>query len=200
MSSKGFTIIELLVAIFIFVLIITTAIGIFVSVIQQQRRALVKQELLNQTSYVIEYMSRALRMAKKELNCINPSDPSTCNPSNPSHCLTNKGYGWNYEINPPYNDEIKFINHLEDDVCQEFYWDKSDNLLKESKEGEILPLISNKFQVNSLKFNLSGESQDDGIQPRVTIFLEIQAKGIGDQPKMKIQATISQRNLDVKSY
>jgi len=192
MSSKGFTLVEILVVSVIFLLIIGAAAGLFVSLVRHQRRILAKQELLNQISYVMEYMSRALRMAKKELNCTEPAEPPTCS------CLTDIGYGWNYEITPE-GKGIKFINHSEDDVCQEFFWNEAEKRLEESKDGSsFVPLTSDKLQINLLKFNVSGESGGDLLQPRVTIFLEIQAKGAGDQPKIQIQTTISQRNLDVQ--
>ena len=179
--KNGFILIELLVSILIFVLIISVTIGIFVSIVRYQKKVLVEQELLNQTSYVLEYMSRALRMAKRdsEGSCLG-GGYSEC-----SYRSIHDGGG------------IKFINHLENDICQEFFWDKNDNLLKESKRGQTFPLISDKFQINSLRFNLSGESQIDNLQPRVTIFMEIQVKRGENQPKLKIQTTISQRNLDV---
>ncbi len=191
MSSKGFTLVEILVVSVIFLLIIGVTSGLFVSLVRHQRRILAKQELLNQISYVMEYMSRALRMAKKELNCTDFGNPSTCS------CLTVEGYEWNYEI-APEGKGIRFINHSEDDVCQEFSWNEAEGQLEESKNGNpFVPLTSDKLQINFLKFNVSGGSGGDSLQPRVTIFLEIQVKGAGDQPKIQIQTTISQRNLDV---
>lgn len=177
-KGAAFTLVEILVTILIFSLIISVAMAIFVSFIRHQKRVLAKQELLNQTSYVTEYMSRALRMAKKD------SDGS---------CLSQAGL--NFEN--PLGDisRIKFINHLENDVCQEFSLEGGQ--LKETRNGNTLPLTSSKFQINSLCFNLLGESQNDTLQPKVTIFMEIQVKGAEEPPKIKIQTTISQRNLDV---
>ena len=180
--NKGFTLIEILVASMVFLIVISVAIGLFVSLLRYQRRTLAEQELLNQSSYIIEYMGRAIRMALKD---------------GAGLCLSQAGL--NYKN--PLGDvsRIRFINHSENDICQEFFWDKVENQLKESKSGNPpISLTSNDLQVNFLKFNLSGQSEDDDFQPRVTIFLEIQIKGPGGQPKTRIQTTISQRNLDVK--
>jgi len=61
-------------------------------------------------------------------------------------------------------------------------------------------MTSSAFKINTLKFKLSGERQDDSLQPRVTIYSEI--KGAGqkpeERPQIKIQTTISQRNLDIQ--
>ncbi|GAI33847.1 unnamed protein product, partial [marine sediment metagenome] len=40
--------------------------GVFISGFRGQRSALSSQRLLDQTSYALEYMSRALRMASKQ--------------------------------------------------------------------------------------------------------------------------------------
>ncbi|MBU4274233.1 type II secretion system GspH family protein [Patescibacteria group bacterium] len=180
-KGEGFTLIELIVVASIFSLVLFTATDLFISIFQQQRRTLNQQELLNQTSYAVEYISRAIRMAKKD-------DSGFClGTPNISYALTRENTG------------VKFINHSNSDICQEFFWDSLTKELKESRYGGTpLSLISDHLQVNYLSIELSGESGDDDLQPRVTISMEIQVKGTGEQPKKQIQTTISQRNLDVQ--
>lgn len=181
LKSKGFTLIELVVVASVFSLIIFTAMDLFISVLQQQRRTLNQQELLNQTSYAIEYMGRALRMATKD------SSGSCLGVQDENYALTRGGDG------------IIFINHSDNDACQEFFWDSSTQELKEAKNGGVaLSFVSDHLQVNYFKIKLSGESSADYFQPRVTISMEAQIKGIGDEPKKQIQTTISQRNLDAQ--
>lgn len=182
-KEKGFTLVELIFVGAIFIVIIGATMSLFLSIVRQQRRILLKQELLNQTSYVIEYMSRAIRMAKKDATGV---------------CLGSSDAGHNYKLT--YSGKgIKFINHSDNDACQEFFFDPGDQKLKESKNnGFPISLISDKFQINFFKINLLGDSQGDNLQPRVTLSLEIQPKGTDDQSKAHVQTTISQRNLDVQ--
>ena len=63
-NSAEFTIIELIVVMTVFLFIIGAAIGIFISIVKSQKKVLVEQQLVNQVSYVKEYMSKALRAAK----------------------------------------------------------------------------------------------------------------------------------------
>jgi prepilin-type N-terminal cleavage/methylation domain-containing protein len=172
MHNKGFTLIELLVTIAIFSIIIGAIIGIFISGVRQQRDALQNQVLLNQMSYVLEFMSRALRMASKESG---------------QGCLSQNGL--NYELTRGGNG-ITFINVLENNDCQEFFLEAGQLKYFKKSTGQILPLTSAKFNITSLKFNLIGQGQNDDIQPRVTFSLEI--------GPLKFQTTVSQRNLDVK--
>ena len=65
MKFRAFTLIEMLIAVVIFSIIIGAATGVFVSAIQLQKYNLAYQQLLDQTSYAMEYMSRAIRMAKR---------------------------------------------------------------------------------------------------------------------------------------
>jgi len=58
--EQGFTIPELLVALFMFSLIIGGATNLLLSGIAAQRSSLAMQELLDQSSFVAEYMTRAL--------------------------------------------------------------------------------------------------------------------------------------------
>lgn len=185
--NKSYTLIEVLVAVGIFTIIIAAPTGFLVGSLKGQQKALASQKLLDNTSYALEYISRALRMAKKELS----TEPA-------SACLLQDStilYGYNYQITRSGNG-LKFINYKGE--CQEFFL--GEGRLKESKAGLENYLTSEELEIISLKFNLFGESQDDTDQPRVTLSLDIKgAKGQMPElrPEIKIQTTISQRNLDV---
>lgn len=203
--KKGFTLIELTIVMAVLLVVVGTAVGIFISVVRNQRAILAEQELLNQGSYVLEYMSKALRMAKKDTDCT---------------CLESQYCGYNYQLT---NQDtlsgaylgIRFINQSDNDACQEFYLDNTlaDPVLKvKNIPSEGVPLTSDKFQINSIRFGINGrnglagspdEVHDDAcvnglcIQPRITIFLDIDATG-DDKPSKKFQTTISQRNVNAQ--
>ena len=183
-NNKSFTLIEILVAVAIFSLVVAAGSGIFISSISGQQKSLAFQRVLSESSYVMEYMSRSLRMAQKELSA--------------PDCLSQNGL--NYEKTRGGRG-LKFINYKEE--CQEFYWETTTNQLKESRDGVKNYLTSEALEISAFNINLTGESQEDNShnsQPRVTIFLEIKTKGQKAQTQfeMKIQTTISQRNLDVR--
>ncbi|KPJ56511.1 hypothetical protein AMJ49_04680 [Parcubacteria bacterium DG_74_2] len=183
MKNKGFTLVEILVSIAIFLIIIVTASGFFISSVKNQRRNLASQEVLDQTSYAFEYMSRALRMAKKDdLDGIDRLS----------------GNKVNYELTFSGKGGISFRNYK--DEYQEFYLDDGGDFRENKKKpGGPDPLISKKIKVNSFKIGPSDSwDQNDNLQPKVTLLLEVEATEGDPPPKLRIQTTVSQRNLDVK--
>ena len=170
MSNKAFTLIEMIVSVAIFTLLVSAGSGIFLSSIKAQRQSLATQEVLDQTSYLMEYMSKALRMAKKDML-------GTCTGT--------------AKLNYAFKNQcIKFKNYQ--GACQQFCLVSS--RLKD-ENGNYL--TSDNLTVSSFKVELSGQYQPpiDSQQPRITIFLKIQGK---EGSKIEIQTTISQRNPDVR--
>jgi prepilin-type N-terminal cleavage/methylation domain-containing protein len=186
MREKGVSLIEMLTAVAVFAITVGAISGIFISAVRSQRRILATQELLDQTSYVLEYMGRALRMAKKDSS-------GTCTGTP----------GKNYENF--VGDSIAFLKSEYDpgtggyiDVCYYFYL-FSNRIYVSKNSAPGVPITSDKISVNFLKFNLYGDTvgESPNYQPRVTIFLEVEGReAAGSRPKIQIQTSISQRPLD----
>ncbi len=178
LKNKGFTLIEVLVAAAIFGILMVAITGIFVSALRVERNVLGSKKVLGQISYAAEYMTRALRMAEKDKTGI-------CIPS-----------GSNYQS--ASISEIKFINALQNSDCQEFFLEDGKIKFQTGAETPLPPppleLTSSDIVVDNLKFELSGEVQGDGLQPFATIYIEAHTQ---DSPALKIQVSVSQRNLDV---
>ncbi|TFB07963.1 prepilin-type N-terminal cleavage/methylation domain-containing protein [Candidatus Atribacteria bacterium MT.SAG.1] len=176
-SLTGFTLIEIMVSMTIFLIVMVSVIELFISGISAQKKSLALQTLSDSASYAIEYMSRTIRMAKKDLTGTYIS--AGCNFENPEGDLA----------------KIRFLNYKKED--QWFILDNKQ--IKEKKDDDIgfTALTSDNFQVNKLYFELSGQCQTDDLQSRVTIVMEIQTKEVEPQT-LNIQTTISQRDLDVK--
>lgn len=171
---KGFTLIEILMSVAIFSVIVTVLVSLFASAFKHQQESMASAYLLNNTSYITEYISRALRMAKKDLT-------AACIPQNR-----------NYEL-VGGDEHIRFLN--DDDECQEFFLDG--NILKvdkPNKPGDPPELTPSNIIVERLKFVISGEPQDDNEQPKVTFSLKLTYQ----EQVLEFQTTISQRDLDVQ--
>lgn len=181
-NQKGFTLVELMVVMAVFLFVIGAAIGIFISIIEYQRRLLTEQELLNQISYVEEYMSKALRVAKTELNEVY-IDPS----GNYHSCMTdannNDHPGYSYlltriDSSTGLYEGIKFIDESDLDpsgnpACEEFFLGHDGGVstnplvLQEIKNGgSPVDLTPPDLTITSLKFSINGT---DGTQNGFTL-------------------------------
>jgi len=187
----GFTLVEMLVAITIFIIVITIIMGLLVSAVRTQRQNLAYQELLDQTSYVMEYMSRSIRMAMKDDIRIWGLEPKSC--------LVADKANYEFDDSDPLHPCLKFRNYH--NQCQEFcledIGDGRRKLVEKIESGASVDLTSPGLNVFSFDVvdptNSWQQPPANNNQPLVSIFLEIEGR---EDTRIRIQTSISQRNLD----
>jgi len=174
-KQQGVTLIEILVVMTTLAIFITAVVSLFSSALIEQRKGMDRVYLLDQGSFIAEYVARSLRMAQKDIT---------------GGCIT---VGNNYEITRGGNG-IKFLNYRIANNCQEFYVENK--VLKVVKYGIVQNLTPSGLSVESLSFDISGQDQDDGLQPKITFAWRFRSTGLVPQD-LVLQTTISQRELDV---
>jgi prepilin-type N-terminal cleavage/methylation domain-containing protein len=191
-KKNGFTLVEILVAISIFALIMVVAGGLFVHVLQSQKKVLAYQELFDQTSYIMEYITRGIRMAKKQRGA---TDPITC--------LTTVGR--NYELVGASPHHLRFIrwDHLTaTSTCYEFRLTANRLEVSRNRGVSWAPLTSPGLTVTNLRFNIIGDTspaEPPLLQPKITILFVVEGREYipGIRPRIHLQTTVSQRDLDL---
>lgn len=189
-GTRGFTLIEMTVVLGAIVIIASMSFAVFVSIIGRQKRAIEKGEILIQSNYVFEYMSKAARQAAEDRlgECLG---------------IDNKGAVYLLTRCDAQNNCIglKFINS-EENVCQEFFLDEASSsrgaVLKELKDGLSLPLLSDKFQVKKMRFVLNGEDKTKAAffsedNPTATMLLRVGVGYYFNDEDVIIQTTVSAR-------
>ena len=176
-GNKGFTLIELLTAVTVFAVVMISLVGLFGSALSYQKEMMIKAEVLNGASYAMDYMSRALRMAQRDItgNCVGESNTYT---------------------NPVDTGRIRFLNY--DGRCQEFRLlseaiqvrKSTDNSYFNLNGGE--ELTSSRLKIEDLSFIISGNDPLDNLQPKVAFSLQIKSQEI-DFNSLYVQTLISQR-------
>ncbi len=180
MKQKGFSLVEFLVAVTVFLIALMALVGVSASALRNQRYILATQQLLDQSSYALEYMNKSLRMAKEdeEGDCIDPDDT--------------------YELD---GDSLRFKNQRKE--CQEFSLSEGqllDNRYSLERNEDVysdiiyLPLLSDDFEIFDSWVSVR---ESRWYQPRVTIMLKIAGKEMKDKPKIYLQTTVSQRDLNL---
>lgn len=165
--QKGFTLVEVLVTIVIFSFVLIIVSSIFVYSLNLQRRALNLQQAEENAAYVIEFLTKEIRVATITL----PAADSNC-PSIPSSSLT--------------------IDHPDTGIIK-YYLSGSDLI----REVNGVPGVVNSNTVRFVKFDfcVRGVPAGDMIQPRVTLSAAISSTKTNQQATIDIQTTISSRVL-----
>ena len=193
-KKKGFTLIELLISVFIFSLIIGGIVNALLASISLQRRIIADQKMFSEISFTLEYMSRTLRMARKDRN---------------GECIT-IGLNHNYELIG--TSTIRFLNF--DGECQEFL------LINNKAIGERiansanyqalpidpLPITSGDITVTSMIFDSAGSHwyshypSSANNQSRVVIALVVESRVLdphAEASNIRFQTVVSQRKLNI---
>lgn len=187
-KTKGFTLVETLVALLIFGFVSVILVNIFVSVLNSQKRILQNQELMNQSSYALEYMTKAIRMAEKDMT---------------GSCSGAAGENFRVGTSPV---SIAFLTYdLKDSTykCVQFLIEN--NAIKERRStdeslptGTALPITSSAVSVDRLEFYVAGDILGDNIQPKITIMIKMKSLSSStNAPVIIVQTTVSQRKLDI---
>ncbi len=170
-GSEGFTLVELMVGIGIFILVVGTGSGILAYTIRTQRSLLVRQSIASEINFNMEYMSRALRMAV--------ADDGTC--------------GFDGEVYHIEGNSLSFVNLLQGGTCQEFFLQDGD-LYYVGQEGNTRRMSSPHTTIDALEFRSFGEVSGDGRQPQVTILIVVSSSGLSNP--LRLQTTVASRALD----
>jgi len=179
-NETGFTFIEMIVSVTLFVLVMLAATQIFQIVVDGQRSALASQNLQENMRYALEMMSKEIRMAQR-------SDTSCGGTTN------NKVYN---EIEDQDFDEFYFKN--KDGECVKYYVDNNRlKIIRDDGTVKTAFVTPDEIKITGLEFyildnNISTQNQ---FQPNVTILIKVEARKSGTMHKqaMTIQTTISSR-------
>lgn len=172
--NLGFSLVEMIVAIGIFLVVISMVVLFFNQSLVAQRRVFSSQNIQDNLRYAIEFMAREIRMGSG----FEVGEGALEVPGHPDLLAS---------------DVLKFKNSKDESVT--YSWDKNTESLNYHlilRNGQ--PIISQNVEVYDLAFVLNQELQ----QPRITIIIKAQIKGAKkpeEQIPIIVQTTVSPRNL-----
>jgi len=166
-KSAGFTLIELVVAAFVFSILTMVAGGSFVSALNLQRRALNIKKVEENGRFVLELMTRELRVA----NPVNT--PNTSCPTSPTNTIS---------FQHPVNGAIEYS--------------LSNGQIRRRVNSVDTTISNPDVEATRLVFCISGNTVSDDRQPKVTVILSLKSGGsVVQAATIDLQATVSQRVL-----
>ncbi|PCI89949.1 hypothetical protein COB18_02390 [Candidatus Kaiserbacteria bacterium] len=202
-QSRGFTLIEMMVAVALFAIVMTVSVGALLSLVDANRKAQSLQSVMNNLNVALDGMVRSIRMGVN-YHCGNINELNQTVLSTRVDCISG-GQLFAFEA---------FGNSRSNNSDQWVYWFEDGRLYKsEDSRTTALPITAPEIQIDSFEVFVTGAAgvlnQDgDVIQPKVVISLQgtAGAEGntfsvVGSAEKIRttfnIQAVASQRLLDL---
>lgn len=170
LKPRGFTLVEMIVAIFIFSVAMVIATGALVSILNANRKAQAVKSVMNNLNFALDSMTRSIRTGA-DYDCGVPS------------CDVNG------------SSEFSFINADGEEIAYRLN-DGTKRVERSVATGSFLPLTSPGVIVNDLAFYLDGESGTDTLQPRVMIIMRGEAGTGKTRTTFDLQTLVTQRILD----
>jgi prepilin-type N-terminal cleavage/methylation domain-containing protein len=172
-SQRGFSLIEMIVAVAVFAQVMLIATGALLSMINANKKAEELQTVMGNLNFAVDTMSRSMRTGSGY----------DCRNSGSVNCPTEG------------RDSIYFIK----DGQTVHYWVSNGQIFR-SKDGGAASAITAPppaLQVTTLSFYVSGADPDDDRQPKILMIVRGTANvGSRSQTNFNIETLISQRSLD----
>ncbi len=170
-SGAGFTLVELIVAIGIFSIVTTIAVGGFVSVLRTQRQAAALVSANSNISLIIEQIAREIRTGD-------------------NFCVS--GYNCSCALNVCTS--LQFHN-ARNEVAT--YRTDGAGAIERGVGSQFQKITAQNVNVRYLSFVISGQNPNDGFPPKITISIGVSAKAAGVEANViNLQTTISSRQPD----
>lgn len=176
--QAGFTILELITALSVFMVVMTISMGSILGVFDANRRARAESAIMNNLNLAVESMGREMRFGKN-YHC-----GSTGDLTQPQNC-------------PSGGDYVSFLSS--DRVQISYRYNQSQNSIEKCYGNgcTFVAVTAPEVIIESLTFYVLGAGTGDVLQPRVLI----KVRGYsGDKPNVQsrftLQTTVSQRVLD----
>ncbi len=198
-NQKGFSFVEIIVSLTIFVYVVMISTAIFQQVVVGQRREIAAQNAQESLRFITEVISKELRMTKRFTIGANSCESEMGLNFTLNLGVSNRIFQPNdstvFAGSPVTSNELYFKN--EHDECVKYSLNGGDDFFidryKEDGTGEehgsTTPINVN---VNNLEFVIE-DSDDYSTVPRVTVLMDI-VSGFGNSTEtLKLQTTIAPR-------
>ena len=190
---QGFTLIEMMVALSLFTIVVTIAVGAFLSLIGSSKGVQSEQSVMATLTFVLDSMTREIRTGT-EYYCSNSNFSNQESLTKGKNCSATEKGGISF---------IEAGSSLSTSILEKriaYYFDSaSGEIRRRIGSGSPQSIVSKGITINKAEFFVTGterfsENDTDTVQPTVTIILEAQDE-LG--ATTTLQTTVTQRELDI---
>lgn len=185
-SQKGFTLVEILVAVALFAIVMTISVGSLLSLVEANRKTQALQSVMNNLNFALENISRNVRVGSNYHCSTGAAVPP--NITTTQDCV-NGGVLFAFEA----SDGDRSVST--DQIVYRFIGTQ----IEKSLDGgaTFIAVTAPEVTIEVLTFYVVGSTRSDTEQPRVVMTVSGFA-GVSDRARtsFNLQTTISQRLLD----
>ncbi|MBI2087079.1 MAG: type II secretion system protein [Candidatus Zambryskibacteria bacterium] len=172
--KKGFTLIELMVAVSAFIIVMTISMGSIVGVFDANRKSKSLKTVLNNLNLAVESMSKEMRFGKN-YHC------GSGTVTTPQNC--------------PSGDTL--VSFLSSDDIQITYRLNSGAIEKQIGSGGYIAVTAPEITIDDITFYTLGAGTSNTLQPKVIIKIQSHAGTGKSRSNFTLQTLVSQRTLDI---
>jgi len=189
-KKGGFTIIELMVSMTLFIVVSLISVGALLSIVSADKKAQSLKSVVNNLNFAIESVSKSVRVGSsyhcRDIVGANVPAPSALD--SPRDCSSG-GNLIAYEASGGDRDDPN------DNVV---YWQEGDQIMRSIDGGaSFVGLTAPEVVITGLRFHVLNTSTSDSLQPRVVIIIRGTVDlGQKATTKFNIQTSVSQREID----
>jgi prepilin-type N-terminal cleavage/methylation domain-containing protein len=179
--KRGFTLIEMMVSVSIFIVIMTVSMGALLGVYAANRKFEALKTVMDNLNLSVESMSREMRFGTA-YHCDTAGGLTSV--STPQNC-------------PSGNTAMAF---LDEDGTTRIVYEINGTEIDKSTDGGLtyVPVTAPEITITSLNFYVTGATPSDSFQPKVLIKISGHSGTTADsQTSFTLQTLVSQRSLDI---
>lgn len=191
----GFTLIEMMVSVTIFSAVMLIGVGALLSLVEANKRAQAINSVIANLNAAVEGMSRSIRVGTNyycQISKIPPSPETLASPNN--DCETEAGSFLAFEAS------TGDTTNVNDQVVYRLNGTQLERSTNSGAGNSWVALTAPEISINSFKIFVVGalpQSEGDNIQPRVVMSIQGSAPVPGGETNFSVQASITQRIIDI---
>ncbi|MFZ2049082.1 MAG: prepilin-type N-terminal cleavage/methylation domain-containing protein [Minisyncoccia bacterium] len=176
-TTEGFTLVEMMTAISLFLVIMTISMGSILNVFDVNRKSESMKTVMDNLNFAIETMSREMRFGR--IYHCGATEPFTT----PVDCIATPGTQ---------------ISFLSSDNQQITYRLINNQVEKKIDNGDFIAVTAPEITIENLSFYVVGTASNDGLQPKALITIRGKSGAkINTTTEFSVQTLVSQRQLDI---
>lgn len=182
-TARGFTLIEIMVALAIFAIVMTIAAGSLLTIVNANRKSQSLQSVMNNLAFAMENMVRNMRTGTA-YHC-----GSSGNLETPQNCSGGDDFL-----------ALEAVGGSPGSSSDQVVYRLNGARIEKSENGgaSFLPITAPEIEVTNLSFYVEGAALGDGEQPKIIMTIAGEAGASArTRTDFSLQTTISQRILDI---